>query len=94
MSSDLHTRAEQLVDSVLVGITRDECESDDGWWENGTGADFGKKKRLEIIAAIEAALREQIEACAKVCRAMKRKDVFYDTACSDCAAAIEQLEEG
>jgi hypothetical protein len=36
------------VDDLLRGIDKDECESDTGWWETSTGADFGKGKLAEL----------------------------------------------
>lgn len=38
---------------ILKGIDQTETESDDGWWETSTGAEFGASKLAEVIAAIE-----------------------------------------
>jgi hypothetical protein len=40
------------VEEILKGIDKD-CESDDGWWETSTGAEFGAKKLAEIKSFIE-----------------------------------------
>ena len=34
--------------AILNGINQTETESDDGWWETSTGAEFGAKKLAEI----------------------------------------------
>lgn len=50
---------------ALDGIDRDECESDDGWWETEMGARFGAERKATIVAAlseIELALRGIREA--------------------------------
>ena len=41
------------VDRILDGIDRMETENPEGWWETNQGADFGKKKREEVRAAIK-----------------------------------------
>lgn len=50
---------------AIDGIDRDECESDDGWWETSKGAAFGAERKATIVAAlseIESALRGIREA--------------------------------
>jgi len=47
----------EIVETILKGIDKDECESSDGWWETSTGAEFGKVKKEELIAALEKAGR-------------------------------------
>jgi hypothetical protein len=34
---------------ILDGIDQDEVSSKNGWWETSTGADFGLRKKREII---------------------------------------------
>lgn len=41
-----------IVHRVLAGIDRTEGESEEGWWETSTGAEFGAKKRDELVAAL------------------------------------------
>ena len=36
--------------AILNGINQTETESDDGWWETSTGAEFGENKLAEIKA--------------------------------------------
>lgn len=43
---------EELLEKILEildGIDKDELESTNGWWENSSGADFGKYKKAKII---------------------------------------------
>jgi len=35
---------------ILAGIDKTETESDNGWWETSTGAEFGRGKLEEIKA--------------------------------------------
>jgi len=35
---------------ILKGIDQMQTESNDGWWETSTGAEFGKSKLNELIA--------------------------------------------
>lgn len=37
------------ISEILKGIDKVESESDDGWWETSTGAEFGAKKLKEIL---------------------------------------------
>lgn len=37
------------IKEILKGIDKDGCETNDGWWETPTGAEFGSKKLKEII---------------------------------------------
>lgn len=43
----------EKVSLILKGIDQTETESQDGWWETATGAEFGKRKLVEVLAAIE-----------------------------------------
>ena len=43
------------VKEILKGIDELEGESDDGWWETSTGAEFGYNKLEDVIIAIEDA---------------------------------------
>lgn len=45
---------EALVRKILLGIDETENESEHGWWETSSGAEFGKKKLDELIAALTA----------------------------------------
>lgn len=40
----------EQIKAILEGIDKTEGESDDGWWETSSGAEFGAKQ----LAAIEA----------------------------------------
>jgi hypothetical protein len=45
------TRMREKILRVLAGIDKTELESPDGWWETSAGADFGKAKLEELLAA-------------------------------------------
>lgn len=36
------------LNEILKGIDKDQCESDDGWWETSSGAGFGSEKLKEV----------------------------------------------
>jgi len=36
---------------ILSGIDKTETDSDDGWWETSTGAEFGARKLQEVLTA-------------------------------------------
>jgi len=38
----------QEIEEILLGIDETETQSEEGWWETSTGADFGKQ-RLAMI---------------------------------------------
>ena len=40
---------EEEVSLILSGIDKDDLESEDGWWETSTGAEFGSNKLKEVI---------------------------------------------
>jgi hypothetical protein len=42
----------------LSGMDQTESETDDGWWETSTGAEFGRKKKEEIENVIEDLVAE------------------------------------
>lgn len=46
------TRAEALrkLHGIMQGVDANELESDEGWWPNSVGAEFGTKK----LAALES----------------------------------------
>lgn len=44
----------EALDKILAGIDKTESEHPDGWWETSAGAEFGARKKAEIMAAIEA----------------------------------------
>jgi hypothetical protein len=33
---------------ILNGIDKDECESESGWWETSTGAEFGAERLMLV----------------------------------------------
>ena len=37
------------LETILDGIDKSEVEYDGGWWETFSGADFGNKKKEEIM---------------------------------------------
>lgn len=53
------------IKEILNGIDDCETDSDDGWWETGTGAAFGKQKLNEILRV------------ASEYREMDKKRMFY-----------------
>ena len=42
----------KYIDSLLEGIDETETDSEKGWWETTSGAEFGEKKRIEILRGI------------------------------------------
>ena len=42
-----------FVEKILIGIDLTETESDNGWWETSAGAMFGKRKKIELLEAIQ-----------------------------------------
>jgi hypothetical protein len=50
------TRLIERVEGILKGIDETQTDSKDGWWETSTGADFGKQKLDNVLAAIEKEL--------------------------------------
>jgi hypothetical protein len=36
------------IDRILLGIDKDECSDDNGWWETTTGAEGGKRTLEEL----------------------------------------------
>jgi hypothetical protein len=43
----------EQIKELLKGIDQTESESNDGWWETSTSADFGKEKLKELLALVE-----------------------------------------
>jgi len=43
---------EGIVEKVLKGIDLEEIESEDGWWETSIGAEFGKRKKEELLKSL------------------------------------------
>ena len=41
------------IKELLKGIDQTENESDDGWWETSTGAEFGRNRLNTLIELIE-----------------------------------------
>ena len=41
------------VKEILKGIDETQTDSEEGWWETSTGAEFGYSKLEDIIVAIE-----------------------------------------
>ena len=41
------------IKELLKGIDQTENESDDGWWETSTGAEFGRNRLNMLIELIE-----------------------------------------
>jgi hypothetical protein len=47
---------DELIDGIkkiLAGIDETETESQLGWWETSSGAEFGKRKLDELIKLIQ-----------------------------------------
>ena len=45
---------------ILIGIDKDECEDDNGWWETSTGAEFGAKKMKEVEELVKKLYEQTI----------------------------------
>ena len=45
----------EKIEKILVGIDKEQIDSDDGYWETSYGADYGKE-RLKLIRAEFAAV--------------------------------------
>jgi len=43
------TDIEKVVNEVLAGIDETETKEESGWWETNAGADFGKRKKEELL---------------------------------------------
>lgn len=56
----LKQEIEKTIRETLKGIDMEETESDDGWWETGTGAEFGKNKLNELTDNINKILDKSI----------------------------------
>ena len=41
------------IKELLKGIDQTENESDDGWWETSTGAEFGRNRLNNLIELIK-----------------------------------------
>lgn len=44
---------EDKIREILKGIDKDQCESEEGWWETSKGAEFGKRKLEDIIKLLK-----------------------------------------
>ena len=49
-----HTELINKVAIILEGIDKAESDDDMGWWETSAGAEFGARKRAEVIAALQS----------------------------------------
>lgn len=68
------------INEILKGIDKDQCSSDDGWWETSSGAEFGAKKLKEVQELVKkltltdvSQQRELLKAYAKLIQ----KDYSY-----------------
>ncbi len=43
----------KAIEAILEGIDKTENESERGWWETSTGAEFGATKLAEIRALLQ-----------------------------------------
>ena len=53
---ELEAPSDELIEKIralLKGINETENESDDGWWETSTGADFGHQKLVALIDLVD-----------------------------------------
>ncbi len=41
------------IKEILKGIDEQETDTEDGWWETSTGAEFGARKLKELIIYLE-----------------------------------------
>lgn len=57
-------KVQEQIAEILAGIDKTECESDNGWWETSTGAEFGIRKLVEIKQFLEA-MQARIELLEK-----------------------------
>jgi hypothetical protein len=53
MSTNKLEEIKQELSSILKGIDKTETESDEGWWETSSGAEFGKNKLKEVLNLID-----------------------------------------
>lgn len=78
---------------ALAGIDRTGTECDDGWWESSVGADFGRKKLVEVLAVLSAAvppsLMQVAEAVRDACNEGLDEDLRADV---DLASIIAELD--
>lgn len=89
---------EALVRKILIGIDETENESDHGWWETSFGAEFGKNKLDELIAALTAQQEPVAEPAGdtgnqeadKIINRLMSDDPDFDD-CIEAAAFIRKL---
>lgn len=67
---------EKKLDEMFKGIDMDVCESDGGWWETSTGADFGKRKLEELKQFIDSLYSEQSAKSAHTMSEGDLRDLF------------------
>ncbi len=87
------------LDSILEGIEHDELEHKEGWWETSTGAEFGKKKKDELIKLFA---QVESEAYSRALEAVpeERNPVHYilgmseDNAYNKCRSEVLQALQG
>ena len=83
------------IEEILRGIDQDEVESDDGLWETSFGADFGRKKKAEIIAwGAQQRIEGKREGADTVAMAeqMKLFRSSHDEACIELKERAEKAE--
>lgn len=61
ISSQGDTPEDIELNIILAGIDEEETTSKMGWWETSTGAEFGRKKKVEIKALIHKLQQEAWE---------------------------------
>jgi len=61
---------EDIVNKVLNGIDKTETEADEGWGETSFGADFGRRKKKELLEKLRHLTKrapDLAESCAWEC---------------------------
>jgi len=75
----------EIVDKVLRGIDLTEIESEDGWWETSTGAEFGKQKKELLIATLRSHLTRHSNERAEACRCNRQP---ISIRCNNCGGLV------
>ena len=72
------------INEILKGIDKDQCSSDDGWWEKSSGAEFGAKKLKEVQELVKKLTLPDVVDCKHDNEIMRQGDGFVYSTCGDC----------
>lgn len=79
---------------ILRGIDKTDGESDDGWWETSTGAEFGADKLAEVLMWAQRALGlPVIDTHVHDLVDYRYAQVFTPRYRCRCGFAVESLDE-